>query len=83
MFKEAGVLVLSKMSLISGCLKGSEAYWLTIKEFSFENSSDIENSFKIRFWGVEKQRKIFLTYGRFEKGSREQQSSARINAVVG
>lgn len=58
-----------KLGLVLTCLKGTAADWASIKEKSFD---DFETAFVSRFWGVDKQRDLFLklNYGQFEGGSR-------------
>ncbi|KAG5879511.1 hypothetical protein JTB14_004736 [Gonioctena quinquepunctata] len=72
--REAGVPDECKKGLALACLKGTAADWGSIKEDSFTTYEDFEKAFKDRFWGVEKQRELFLelTYGRFESGNRSE-----------
>ncbi|KAG5886588.1 hypothetical protein JTB14_011300 [Gonioctena quinquepunctata] len=72
--REAGVPDECKKGLALACLEGTAADWGSIKEDSFTTNEDFEKAFKDRFWGVEKQRELFLefTYGRFESGNRSE-----------
>lgn len=71
-FEEAGVPEERKMGLATGCLKGTAGDWVAVKEPSFKTYEDFVHSFKSRFWGLDKQRELFLEiqYGRFESGNR-------------
>ncbi|KAG5866992.1 hypothetical protein JTB14_028181 [Gonioctena quinquepunctata] len=68
--KEAGVPDVCKKGLALACLKGTAADWGSIKGDSFTTYEDFGKALIDRFWGVEKQRELFLelTYGRFESG---------------
>lgn len=70
-FHEAGVPQKSQVGLAIGCLRGNASDWGVIKEASFETFQDFEQAFLNRFWGVEKQRDLFmdLNYGQFKTGN--------------
>nr|CAI5835658.1 unnamed protein product [Callosobruchus analis] len=71
-FEEASVPEKSRISLAISCLRGSAIDWATAKEHSFINFKCFESAFLDRFWGVERQRDLFLelSYGQFQEGSR-------------
>lgn len=73
-FSEAGVPERHKLGLVLTCLKGTAADWASIKEKTFLSFDDFETAFVSRFWGVDKQRDLFLklNYGQFEGGSRSE-----------
>lgn len=70
-FEEAGVPDRHRVGLAVACLKGAAADWVAIKESSFKTFKDFENGFSNKFWGVDRQRDLFLhlNYGRYERGS--------------
>lgn len=70
-FEEAGVPDQHKLGLVMPCLKDTAADWAAIKESSFQSFADFEVAFLNRFWGVDKQRDLFLqiNYGKYERGS--------------
>nr|CAH7717818.1 unnamed protein product [Callosobruchus chinensis] len=67
---DSGVPEPYKVSLAVSCLKGMAADWAGIKEQSFTSFSAFEQLFIARFWGVDKQRDLFLqlNYGHYEPG---------------
>nr|CAH7729530.1 unnamed protein product [Callosobruchus chinensis] len=71
-FQEAGVPEQRKIGLAITCLRGSATDWASIKEKSFTSYGIFREMFINRFWGVDKQRDLFLhlNYGKFESGSR-------------
>lgn len=71
-FIDAGVPPEKQTSLAINCLKGSAADWASLREHTFKNFNDFENAFGDRFWGVDKQRELYLelNYGKFESGKR-------------
>nr|CAI5868790.1 unnamed protein product [Callosobruchus analis] len=71
-FQEASVPEQRKIGLALTCLRGSAADWASIKEASFTSYSIFREMFINRFWGVDRQRDLFLhlSYGKFESGSR-------------
>lgn len=73
-FDEAGVPDRHKLGLVLPCLKGTAADWVSIKESAFTTFDDFEVAFLNRFWGVDKQRDLFLeiSYGKFESGNRSE-----------
>ncbi|XP_074038933.1 uncharacterized protein [Leptinotarsa decemlineata] len=61
------------------------ADWATIQEGTWNNFEDFKRAFKERFWGVEKQRDLFLemNYGKFQEGTRgESRADYFLNYVV-
>lgn len=62
------------MGLAVGGMKGSAADWALIKEAYFQNFEEFERAFCDRFWGVDKQRDLYLqlNYGRYDRGSRSE-----------
>lgn len=72
LLSEAGVPEENKLNLAIGCLKGSAQDWVAVKESKFKTYGDFETAFKLRFWGVERQRDLYLKlcYGRHERGNR-------------
>nr|CAH7765636.1 unnamed protein product [Callosobruchus chinensis] len=71
-FQETGVPEQRKIGLAITCLRGSATDWASIKEKSFTSYGIFREMFINRFWGVDKQRDLFLhlNYGKFESGSR-------------
>nr|CAH7758418.1 unnamed protein product [Callosobruchus chinensis] len=67
---DSGVPEPYKVSLAVPCLKGMAADWAGIKEQSFTSFSAFEQLFIARFWGVDRQRDLFLqlNYGHYEPG---------------
>lgn len=61
-----------KVNLAVNCLKGAAADWVAIKESSFIKYTDFVKAFKNIYWGLDKQRELFLEikYGRYETGKR-------------
>lgn len=72
LFEDAGVPQSARCSLAINSLRGAAADWAEIKEHIFITFDDFEGAFKEKYWGVEKQRELYLdiSYGRFENGSR-------------
>lgn len=80
-FEEAGVPETQKIGLATACMKGAAADWVLFKESSFKSFADFETAFCNRFWGVDKQRDLFLNlnYGRYESGSRSEYFLSMVN----
>lgn len=73
-FSEAGVPEEFKLGLVLSALRGTAADWADIKESGFFTFQDFEKAFCDKFWGVDRQRELFLklNYGKYEKGSRSE-----------
>nr|CAI5833877.1 unnamed protein product [Callosobruchus analis] len=70
-FEEAGVPTDNRVGLAVSCLKGAAADWAEAKEDTFGNFEEFQRAFIARFWGVDKERDLYLhlCYGKFERGS--------------
>nr|CAH7762550.1 unnamed protein product [Callosobruchus chinensis] len=71
LFLDAGVPENHRVGLAISCLRGTAADWASIKEDSFPTFTDFEHAFIEQYWGMAKQRDLFLnlSYGRHESGS--------------
>nr|CAH7765237.1 unnamed protein product [Callosobruchus chinensis] len=71
LFFGAGVPENHRVGLAISGLRGTAADWASIKEDSFPTFTDFEHAFIERYWGMAKQRDLFLnlSYGRHESGS--------------
>lgn len=70
-FNDAGVPEQNRVSFALSCLRGHASEWAQIKEGSFTDFGVFETAFQNRFWGVEKQRELYLHlhYGKHDRGS--------------
>nr|CAH7745333.1 unnamed protein product [Callosobruchus chinensis] len=77
----AGVPENHRVGLAISCLRGTAADWASIKEDSFPTFTDFEHAFIKRYWGMTKQRDLFLNLsdGRHESGSLSEYSMNLVN----